>query len=103
MSRRGSGSKAGSSRLSLQVILLIVSFSLIFIGKIDLYTVRATKSTISELVAPIYDIVAAPVRPELLLFIVVKLEVSSVSRRSALLALAVRVPEDKPPSPPLPW
>jgi len=62
MSRRGSGSKAGSSRLSLQVILLIVSFSLIFIGKIDLYTVRATKSTISELVAPIYDIVAAPVR-----------------------------------------
>ena len=62
MARRGSGSKSGSSRLSLQVVLLIVSFSLIFVGKIDLYTVRATKTTISELVAPIYDVIAAPVR-----------------------------------------
>jgi rod shape-determining protein MreC len=46
----------------LQVILLLVSFLLIFVGKVDLYTVRATKTTISEVVAPIYDIIAAPVR-----------------------------------------
>lgn len=62
MARRGSGAKGSSSKLSLQVILLLVSFLLIFVGKVDLYTVRATKTTISEVVAPIYDIIAAPVR-----------------------------------------
>ena len=62
MARRRAGAAGGTTRLSLQLILLIISFFLIFIGKIDLYTVRATKSTISEMVAPIYDVVAAPVR-----------------------------------------
>lgn len=62
MARGGSGKKAGQSRLSLQVILLVISFSLIFIGKLDLYTIRAAKSGISELVAPLYDVVAGPVR-----------------------------------------
>lgn len=62
MARRRAGAVGGTTRLSLQLILLIISFFLIFIGKIDLYTVRATKSTISEMVAPIYDVVAAPVR-----------------------------------------
>ena len=41
---------------------MIISFSLIFIGKLDLYTARAAKLTISEFIAPIYDVVAAPVR-----------------------------------------
>lgn len=62
MARRGSSQKSGMSRLSLQLILLVVSFFLIFLGKIDLYTVRATKTTISEIIAPLYDVVAAPVR-----------------------------------------
>ena len=62
MAGRGGGKKAGQSRLSLQLVLLIISFSLIFIGKLDLYTARAAKLTISEFVAPIYDVVAAPVR-----------------------------------------
>ena len=62
MARHGRGGKQGQSRLSLQLVLLIISFSLIFIGKIDLYTIRAAKSTVSELVAPIYDVVAAPAR-----------------------------------------
>lgn len=62
MAGRGGGKKAGQSRLSLQLVLLIISFSLIFIGKLDLYTARAAKLTISEFIAPIYDVVAAPVR-----------------------------------------
>lgn len=62
MARRGSSGVGSQSRLSLQVILILVSFLLIFIGKVDLYTVRATKTTISELIAPLYDVVAAPVR-----------------------------------------
>ena len=62
MARGGSGKKTGQSRLSLQLILLVVSFSLIFVGKLDLYTIRAAKSGISELVAPLYDVVAGPVR-----------------------------------------
>ena len=61
MARRGSSQKSGMLRLSLQLTLLVISFFLIFIGKIDLYTVRATKTTISEIVAPLYDVVAAPV------------------------------------------
>lgn len=60
MARRGG--KQGQSRLSLQLILLIISFSLIFVGKVDLYTARAAKLTISEFIAPIYDVVSAPVR-----------------------------------------
>ena len=62
MAGRGGGKKAGQSRLSLQLVLLIISFSLIFIGKLDLYTARAAKLTISEFIAPIYDVVAAPMR-----------------------------------------
>ena len=62
MAGRGGGKKAGQSRLSLQLVLLIISFSLIFIGKLDLYTARAAKLTISEFIAPIYDVVAAHVR-----------------------------------------
>lgn len=62
MAGRGGSKKAGQSRLSLQLVLLIISFSLIFIGKLDLYTARAAKLTISEFIAPIYDVVAAPVR-----------------------------------------
>lgn len=62
MAGRGGGKKAGQSRLSLQLVLLIISFSLIFIGKLDLYTARAAKLTISEFIAPIYDVVAAPAR-----------------------------------------
>ena len=56
MAGRGGGKKAGQSRLSLQLVLLIISFSLIFIGKLDLYTARAAKLTISEFIAPIYDL-----------------------------------------------
>ncbi|MGC6537658.1 MAG: rod shape-determining protein MreC [Candidatus Puniceispirillaceae bacterium] len=62
MARRGGGSRGSSSRLSLQLILLILSFALIFIGKFDVYTLRAAKSGISNLIAPIYDVVATPVR-----------------------------------------
>ncbi|MGC6518119.1 MAG: rod shape-determining protein MreC [Candidatus Puniceispirillaceae bacterium] len=62
MAGRVTRGKHGGSRLSLQLVLLVISFSLIFIGKVDLFTVRAAKSTISELIAPIYDVVAAPVR-----------------------------------------
>lgn len=62
MARRASGGRYAPSRLSLQIFLLILSFALIFIGKLDIYTLRAAKTSVSELVAPIYDVVAAPVR-----------------------------------------
>ena len=39
-----------------------MSFALIFVGKLDIYTLRAAKTSVSELVVPIYDVVAAPVR-----------------------------------------
>ena len=62
MARRASGGRYAPSRLTLQIFLLIVSFALIFVGKLDIYTLRAAKTSVSEFVVPIYDVVAAPVR-----------------------------------------
>ena len=62
MARRASGGRYAPSRLTTQIFLLILSFALIFIGKLDIYTLRAAKTSVSELVTPIYDVVAAPVR-----------------------------------------
>ena len=62
MARRASGHAKGASRLSTQIILLVISFALIFLGKLDIYTLRAAKTGVSDVIAPLYDIVAAPVR-----------------------------------------
>ncbi|MGC6530672.1 MAG: rod shape-determining protein MreC [Candidatus Puniceispirillaceae bacterium] len=62
MARGSVPKKSGKSRLPVHLLLLIVSFSLIFLGKLDLYTVRAAKSGLSDVIAPLYDVVAAPVR-----------------------------------------
>ena len=62
MSVRSSRKRAGQSHRLWQILIIVLGFLLIFAGKIDLFALRSLQSGISGIFAPMFDMVATPVR-----------------------------------------
>ena len=59
---RNSTKRASQSKRVTQLFYIFLGFLLILIGKADILAVRSVQNDISELFAPLFDVVAAPVR-----------------------------------------
>jgi rod shape-determining protein MreC len=59
---RASLTRKGRSKYISQVLVILFGFVLIFIAKIDIFAIRSAQSGLSGLVAPLYDVISAPVR-----------------------------------------
>lgn len=62
MSGRAGGKRAGQSVKIIHIVIILLGFLLIVIGKADIFTVRSARIGISSIFAPFFDVVAAPIR-----------------------------------------
>ena len=62
MAGRKSTKRASQSKRVAQLFYIFVGFLLILIGKADIMAVRTAQNDVSELFAPLFDVVSAPVR-----------------------------------------
>ena len=62
MAGRSTTKRASQSKRVAQLFYIFLAFLLILIGKADLLVVRTAQNDISELFAPLFDVVSAPVR-----------------------------------------
>jgi rod shape-determining protein MreC len=54
--------RAAHPRRFLHLIIILIGFALIFIGKADLLAIRTLQTNVSGIFAPLFNVVAAPVR-----------------------------------------
>ena len=62
MAGRSATKRASQSKRVAQLFYIFLGFLLILVGKADLLVVRTAQNDISELFAPLFDVVSAPVR-----------------------------------------
>lgn len=62
MSGRTGRMRAAHPRRFLHLIIILIGFALIFIGKADLLAIRTLQTNVSGIFAPLFNVVAAPVR-----------------------------------------
>ena len=62
MSGRAGRMRAAHPRRFLHLIIILIGFALIFIGKADLLAIRTVQTNVSGIFAPLFNVVAAPVR-----------------------------------------
>ena len=62
MAGRSTTKRASQSKRVAQLFYIFLAFLLILVGKADLLVVRTAQNDISELFAPLFDVVSAPVR-----------------------------------------
>ena len=62
MSGRTGRMRAAHPRRFLHLIIILIGFALIFIGKADLLAIRTVQTNVSGIFAPLFNVVAAPVR-----------------------------------------
>lgn len=62
MSGRTGRMRAAHPRRFLHLIIILIGFALIFIGKADLIAIRTLQTNVSGIFAPLFNVVAAPVR-----------------------------------------
>ena len=62
MSGRAGRMRAAHPRRFLHLIIILIGFALIFIGKADLLAIRTLQTNVSGIFAPLFNVVAAPVR-----------------------------------------
>ena len=62
MSGRTGRMRAAHPRRFLHLIIILIGFALIFIGKADLLAIRTLQTNVSSIFAPLFNVVAAPVR-----------------------------------------
>ena len=62
MAGRTGRMRAAQPRRFLHLIIILIGFALIFIGKADMLAVRTVQTSVSGIFAPLFNVVAAPVR-----------------------------------------
>ena len=62
MNGRTGRMRAARPRRFLNLIIILIGFALIFIGKADLLAIRTIQTNVSDIFAPLFNVVAAPVR-----------------------------------------
>ena len=62
MAGRNTTKRASQSKRVAQLFYIFLGFLLILVGKADILVVRTAQNDISELFAPLFDVVSAPVR-----------------------------------------
>lgn len=62
MAGRTGRMRAAHPRRFLHLIIILIGFALIFVGKADMLAVRTVQTSVSGIFAPLFDVVAAPVR-----------------------------------------
>ena len=62
MAGRTGRMRAVQPRRYLHLIIILIGFALIFIGKADLFAIRTLQTNVSGIFAPLFNVVAAPVR-----------------------------------------
>ena len=62
MAGRNTTKRASQSKRVAQIFYIFLGFMLILVGKADILAVRTAQNDISELFAPLFDVVSAPVR-----------------------------------------
>ena len=62
MAGRNTTKRASQSKRVAQLFYIFIGFLLILVGKADILAVRTAQNDISELFAPLFDVVSAPVR-----------------------------------------
>ncbi|MGB2486667.1 MAG: rod shape-determining protein MreC, partial [Candidatus Puniceispirillaceae bacterium] len=62
MSGRTGRMRAAHPRRFLHLVIILIGFALIFIGKADLLAIRTVQTNVSGIFAPLFNVVAAPVR-----------------------------------------
>lgn len=62
MAGRTGRMRAAQPRRFFHLIIILIGFALIFIGKADMLAVRTVQTSVSGIFAPLFNVVAAPVR-----------------------------------------
>jgi len=62
MAGRTARKRAAQSSRLVHLLIIILGFMLIFIGKADLFAVRSAQTSVSGIFAPLFNVVATPVR-----------------------------------------
>ncbi|NBX08051.1 MAG: rod shape-determining protein MreC, partial [Proteobacteria bacterium] len=62
MAGRTGRTRATQPRRFYHLLIILIGFVLIFIGKADMLAVRTVQTSVSGIFAPLFDVVAAPVR-----------------------------------------
>jgi len=68
MAGRTGRMRAAHPRRFLHLIIILIGFALIFVGKADMLAVRTVQTSVSGIFAPLFDVVAAPVRAVEIMF-----------------------------------